>query len=87
MKQQSKKRPPIHQQPQSKIGHSSNTVSLQSDDILRRAKSPGVGQSDTATAISNVVTTELFENVNYTEEDYSEDILPETAAEMGQGIS
>lgn len=63
-------------------------MSLQSDinsDSLRRTKSPGVGQLDTAAAVSSGVTTELFENVNYTEEDYSEDVLPETAAEMGQG--
>ena len=62
-------------------------MSLQSDvssDSLR-TKGPGVGQLDTAAAVSSVVTTELFENVNYTEEDYSEDVLPETAAEMGQG--
>ena len=64
-------------------------MSLQSDinsDNLTRTKSPGVGQLDTAAAVSNVVTTELFENVNYPEEDYSEDVLPETAAEMGQGM-
>ena len=55
-------------------------------DILRRSKSPGMGgQSDTASAVSGVVSSELFENVNYTEEDYSEDLLPEAAAEMGQG--
>ena len=62
-------------------------MSLQSDvsSGSLRTKSPGVGQLDTAAAVSSVVTTELFENVNYTEEDYSEDVLPETAAEMGQG--
>ena len=64
-------------------------MSLESDinSNILRTKSPGVGQLDTAAAVSSVVTTELFENVHYTEEDYSEDILPETAAEMGQGIS
>lgn len=88
MKQQSKKRPPVHQQPQSKIGYTSNTRTLQSttnNDTVRRTQSPGVGQSDIATAVSGAVTTELFENVINTEEDYSEDLLPEAAAEMGQG--
>lgn len=45
-----------------------------------------MGQLDSiTTTASSIVTTELFENVINTEEDYSEDILPETAAEMGQG--
>lgn len=87
MKQQSKKRPPVHRQSQSRTGYSSNTVSLQSDinsDVVRRTKSPGMDQSDIAIAASSGMTTELFENVINTEEDYSEDILPEAAAEMGQ---
>jgi len=46
-----------------------------------------VAQSDITAAVSGVVTTELLENVINTEEDYSEDLLPEAAAEMGQGIS
>lgn len=54
-------------------------------DILRRTKSPGVAQSDITAAVSGIVTTELLENVINTEEDYSEDLLPEAAAEMGQG--
>ena len=90
MKQQSKKRPPVHQQSQSRTGYSSNTVSLQSDinsDVVRRTKSPGMGQSDITTTASSGVTTELFENIINTEEDYSEDILPEAAAEMGQGTN
>ena len=60
---------------------------MQSDidsDILRRSKSPGMGgQSDIVSAVSGAVSSELLEN--YTEEDYSEDLLPEAAAEMGQG--
>ena len=45
-----------------------------------------MGQLDSiTTTASSIVTTELFENVINTEEDYSEDILPEAAAEMGQG--
>ena len=65
-------------------------MSLQSDinsDVVRRTKSPGMGQSDITIAASSCVTTELFENVINTEEDYSEDILPEAAAEMGQGTN
>ena len=61
-------------------------MSLQSDVNSRGTKSPGMGQLDSiTTTASSIVTTELFENVINTEEDYSEDILPETAAEMGQG--
>lgn len=63
-------------------------MSFQSDtssDVVRRMKSPVVGQADIAAAVSGVVTTELFESVLNTEEDYSEDVLPEAAAEMGQG--
>ena len=63
-------------------------MSLQSDidsDILRRSKSPGLHQSDITATVSDVVTTELVENVINTEGDYSEDLLPEAAAEMGQG--
>lgn len=63
-------------------------MSLQSSmnsDILSRTKSPGFGQADVAETVSHVVTTELFENVTNIEEDYSEDVLPEAAAEMGQG--
>ena len=65
-------------------------MSLQSDinsDVVRRTKSPGMDQSDIAIAASSGMTTELFENVINTEEDYSEDILPEAAAEMGQGTN
>ena len=90
MKQQSKKRPPVHQQSQSRTGYSRNTVSLQSDinsDVVRRAKSPGMSQLDITIAASSVVTTELFENVINTEEDYSEDILPEAVAKMGHGTN
>ena len=36
-------------------------------------------------AVSGVVSSELLEN--YTEEDYSEDLLPEAVAEMGQGTN
>ena len=86
IKQQSKKRPPVHQQSQSRTGHSSNTVSLQSDINSRGTKSPGMGQLDNiTTGARSIVTTELFESAINTEEDYSEDILPEAAAEMGQG--
>lgn len=86
IKQQSKKRPPVHQQLQPKSGHPSTTL-LQSDicNEILRTQTPRVDVA-AAAAVSGVVTSELFESViNNPEEDYSEDLLPETAAEMGQG--
>lgn len=88
VKQKSRKQPSVHQQLQSKLGYDGNSVSLQSDinnDVVRRTKSPGLGHSDITATVSGVVTSELVENVINTEENYSEDLLPEAATEMGQG--
>jgi len=64
-------------------------MSVQTDidsDIMGRTRTPGVGQSDIAgAAATSIVTSGLLESVASIEEDYSEDIIPEAAAEMGQG--
>ena len=84
----SKKRPPINSRPQSKRSISS-AMSIQTDidsDIMGRTRTPGVGQSDIAgAAATSIVTSGLLESVASIEEDYSEDLIPEAAAEMGQG--
>lgn len=85
----SKKRPPISSRPQSKARPISSAMSVQTEidsDIVGRTRTPGVGQSDIAgAAASSIVTSGLLESVDSIEEDYSEDLIPEAAAEMGQG--
>ena len=85
----SKKRPPINNRPQSKTRSISSAMSVQTDidsDIMGRTRTPGVGQSDIAgAAATSIVTSGLLESVDSIEEDYSDDLIPEAAAEMGQG--